>query len=48
MVSNAIRVPLQATGHVARWLVWQSMRVSLIDDLPAPRPPAEEALREAA
>ncbi|MEA2458576.1 MAG: hypothetical protein QOC95_1548 [Thermoleophilaceae bacterium] len=35
MVSIAFR----ATTHVAAWLVWQSMRVSLLDDLPAPAPP---------
>jgi hypothetical protein len=35
MVSMALR----ATSHVAAWLVWQSMRVSLLDDLPAPSPP---------
>jgi hypothetical protein len=35
MVALAIR-PI---SHVAAWLVWQSMRVSLLDDLPAPAPP---------
>jgi hypothetical protein len=35
MVSIAIR----ATSHVAAWLVWHSMRVSLLDDLTAPAPP---------
>jgi hypothetical protein len=35
MVSIAFR----ATSHVAAWLVWQSMRVSLLEDLPAPAPP---------
>jgi hypothetical protein len=35
MVSLAIR-PIH---HLAAWLVWQSMRVSLLDDLPAPAPP---------
>ncbi len=38
MVSIAVR----ATSHVAAWLVWQSMRVSLLDDLPAPAPPCED------
>ena len=42
MVTYAIR----ATSHVAAWLVWQSMRVSLLDDLPTPAPP--HAAREAA
>jgi hypothetical protein len=35
MVSIAIR----ATSHVAAWIVWHSMRVSLLDDLDAPSPP---------
>jgi hypothetical protein len=35
MVASALR----ATGHVAAWIVWQSMRVSLLDDLAAPKPP---------
>jgi hypothetical protein len=43
MVSIAIR----ATSHVARWIVWQSMRVSLIDDLTAPAPPHHAARRAA-
>jgi hypothetical protein len=42
MVSIAVR----ATSHVAAWIVWQSMRVSLLDDLPVPAPPHQE--REAA
>jgi hypothetical protein len=43
MVTKALR----ATTHVAAWIVWQSMRISLLDDLEAPRPPAEE-LQQAA
>ena len=35
MVSKAFR----ATGHVAAWIVWHSMRVSILDDLDAPQPP---------
>jgi hypothetical protein len=35
MVTMAFR-PI---SHVAAWLVWQSMRISLLDDLPAPAPP---------
>jgi hypothetical protein len=27
-------------GHIAAWLVWKSMRVSLLDDLDAPAPPS--------
>ena len=38
MVSIAFR----ATSHVAAWIVWHSMRVSILDDLDAPRPPAAE------
>ena len=34
---------LRPIGHVAAWLVWQSLRVSLLDDLPTPRPPAAGA-----
>jgi hypothetical protein len=44
MVNLALRVPV----HVAAWLVWQSMRISLLDDLDAPRPPAEDLARKAA
>jgi hypothetical protein len=44
MVALALRVP----AHVAAWLVWQSMRISLLDDLEAPRPPAEDLARKAA
>jgi hypothetical protein len=36
MVTTALR-PI---GHLAAWLVWHSMRVSLLDDLQSPRPPA--------
>jgi hypothetical protein len=34
-----VAIALKATGHVAAWLVWHSARISLLDDLPAPRPP---------
>jgi hypothetical protein len=27
--------------HLAAWLAWRSMRVSLLDDLETPQPPAE-------
>jgi hypothetical protein len=36
MVGNA----LKATSHLTAWLVWHSLRVSLLDDLEAPQPPA--------
>ena len=35
MVNKAFR----ATSHVAAWIVWHSMRVSILDDLDSPRPP---------
>jgi hypothetical protein len=35
MVGTALR-PI---GHLATWLVWHTMRVSLIQDLDAPKPP---------
>jgi hypothetical protein len=38
MVSIAFR----ATSHVAAWIVWHSMRVSILEDLDAPQPPAGE------
>ena len=39
MVSYALR-PI---GHIAAWIVWKSMKVSLLDDLDAPRPPHADA-----
>ena len=32
---------LTATQHLARWLVWHSMRVSLLPDAEHPRGPGE-------
>jgi len=37
--SLMLTAALKATNHVAAWLVWQSMRVSLLEDLDSPRPP---------
>ncbi len=34
-----VNIAVRATGHIAAWLVWQSLRVSLLDDLDAPAPP---------
>jgi hypothetical protein len=34
-----IDIALRATGHVAAWLVWHTMRVSLLGDLESPQPP---------
>jgi len=38
----------RAASHLTAWFVWQSMGVSLIADLDAPRPPGEEVARKAA
>jgi hypothetical protein len=35
MVTTALR----PFGHIAAWLVWHSMRVSLLEDLERPEPP---------
>jgi hypothetical protein len=39
---------LRAASHVAVWIVWQSMKISLLDDLENPRTPAEELEMKAA
>ena len=36
----------RVTSHLTAWLVWHSLRVSLLGDLPVPAPP--HASREAA
>ncbi len=33
---------MNVAKHVAAWLIWQSMRVSLLEDLDAPAPPFAE------
>jgi hypothetical protein len=38
----------RGASHVAAWFVWQSMKISLLDDLDAPRPPAGDLRRQAA
>ncbi len=48
MVTVALRAPLRATGHLAAWLVWHSMRISLLEDLEAPHPPGAAHARRAA
>jgi hypothetical protein len=48
MVTVALRAPFRATGHVAAWLVWHSMRISLLSDLDAPQPPGQDLAQEAA
>jgi len=30
---------LRPFGHIAAWILWHAMRVSLLDDLDRPRPP---------
>jgi len=34
-----IAAAFKATNHVAAWLLWHSVRVSLLEDLDSPRPP---------
>jgi hypothetical protein len=36
-----VNIALRPIGHLAAWLVWQSTRVTLLDDLEAPQPPGE-------
>jgi hypothetical protein len=48
MVTVALRAPFRATGHMAAWLVWHTMRISLLNDLEAPQPPGGDLAREAA
>jgi hypothetical protein len=43
-----VTLALRATSHVTAWIVWQSMKISLLEDLEAPRPPAEELAQKAA
>ena len=42
-----VRIAIRTTSHVAAWLVWHSMRVSLLDDLENPAPPHETHVRAA-
>jgi hypothetical protein len=34
-----VNLALRPISHLAAWIVWHSLRVSLYDDLDAPRPP---------
>ena len=43
-----VNIAVRATTHVAAWLVWHSMRVSLLDDLQAPQQPARRRTSHAA
>jgi hypothetical protein len=36
-----IEIARRATGHIAAWLAWQSMRVTLLPDAEAPRRDAD-------
>jgi hypothetical protein len=33
-------IVLRPIGHLAAWIAWHTMRVSLLEDLDRPRPPA--------
>jgi hypothetical protein len=35
-----VTAALRPISHVAAWIVWHSMRVSLLEDLDTPRPPS--------
>jgi hypothetical protein len=35
-----VGIALKPFSHFAAWLVWHSLRVSLLDDLDAPSPPS--------
>jgi hypothetical protein len=32
-------LPFRASRHLAHWIVWQTVRVSLVEDIPASGPP---------
>jgi len=38
-----VTIAIRATSHVAAWILWHSMKVSLLDDLEAPAPPDARA-----
>jgi hypothetical protein len=43
-----VNIAFRATSHVAAWLVWHSMRVSLLEDLDTPhQQPRRRASRAA-
>jgi hypothetical protein len=35
-----VGLALKPFSHIAAWLVWHSLKVSLLDDLDAPSPPS--------
>jgi hypothetical protein len=38
-----VAIALRPISHMAAWLVWHSVRVSLLTDLDAPKPPDDSA-----
>jgi hypothetical protein len=36
-----VSIALRPISHVAAWIVWHSMKVSLLDDLDSPAPPRD-------
>jgi hypothetical protein len=34
-----VEAALRPVSHIAAWLMWHTMRVSLLEDLESPRPP---------
>ena len=40
-VAAMVTTALRPFGHIAAWIVWHSMRVSLLGDLERPQPPAD-------
>jgi hypothetical protein len=40
-VASMVTTALRPFGHIAAWIVWHSMRVSLLGDLERPQPPAD-------
>ncbi len=38
--SPRVREVTRPIRHFATWFLWHSMKISLLDDLKAPRPPA--------
>jgi hypothetical protein len=37
-VTDVPVLPIRAGRHLATWIVWHTARVSLVEDLPAPKP----------
>jgi hypothetical protein len=35
-----VETALRPVSHIAAWLMWHCLRVSLLEDLERPRPPA--------